>query len=710
MKNLNRFRSNLWMATLVCLAAMLSPQAGLATTRTVTSLNDSGAGTLRSLISASAANDTIDFAVGLAGTITLTSGELVIGRNLIIIGPETASVTVNGNNASRVFNVTNATVSISDLTISNGRIVGPTGANGNAGHVNGFPGGDGLGGGILNNGNLTLTRCTLGGNSAIGGNAGAACSECAGTFPTGATGGNGAGSGIYNNGTLTLTNCTLYGNTATGGTGGPTIYIGGAGGAGFGGAIFNQGSLTIVNCTLNSNTVTGGTGGGSFFFTGGVGGNAQGGGVFNAASGAMLNTIAANGTITGGAGGTGMDGNGANGSTLAPDVYGQVNSLGHNLIRAADGGSGWVGSDLTGTVASPLNPFLGSLVNNGGATRTFALLPTSAAIEAGDDSVTNSLATDQRGRPRKTGPHVDIGAVEFQPPMIYEWTFDRHNLSAALGPGLLTYADTATPGLTSFGTTDGSTVPHIGGQPTAYMHAPGFVNLTNGYLVTLGASDPNGGGQFINQYTFIADVLLPGPLNNYLPVFNTNPQNENDADFYVAPNGAVGIQIYSSPGAVTSNTWYRIALVADLTLPRLTYFVNGVPAGTNNNVAFDGRWSLLTDVNTGADLLLFNEGDLSGTYTHEVYAAHIAIVPKSLSAVEIGVLGGPVAEGIFSRQLSVSRNGNSVILNWRGAANVGLQKRNSLTNENWQTIGATLGASNYNETATSTAFYRLVGP
>jgi len=38
----------------------------------------------------------------------------------------------------------------------------------------------------------------------------------------------------------------------------------------------------------------------------------------------------------------------------------------------------------------------------------------SPAIDAGEDSITNSLATDQRGYPRWSGLHVDIGAVEAQ--------------------------------------------------------------------------------------------------------------------------------------------------------------------------------------------------------------------------------------------------------------------------------------------------------
>ena len=44
---------------------------------------------------------------------------------------------------------------------------------------------------------------------------------------------------------------------------------------------------------------------------------------------------------------------------------------------------GWLASDLTGTIGAPLNPELGPLQNNGGSTPTMALLPNSAAIDAG---------------------------------------------------------------------------------------------------------------------------------------------------------------------------------------------------------------------------------------------------------------------------------------------------------------------------------------
>ncbi len=56
------------------------------------------------------------------------------------------------------------------------------------------------------------------------------------------------------------------------------------------------------------------------------------------------------------------------------------------------------------------DPKLGALQDNGGSTKTMALLKGSAAIDAGVDGT--CLSTDQRGVLRPQGPHCDIGAYE----------------------------------------------------------------------------------------------------------------------------------------------------------------------------------------------------------------------------------------------------------------------------------------------------------
>jgi parallel beta-helix repeat protein/predicted outer membrane repeat protein len=60
------------------------------------------------------------------------------------------------------------------------------------------------------------------------------------------------------------------------------------------------------------------------------------------------------------------------------------------------------------------NPFLAPLDNYGGPTQTMPPLAGSPAIDSGLDSTAASLIIDQRGYPRQSGVHVDIGAVEAQ--------------------------------------------------------------------------------------------------------------------------------------------------------------------------------------------------------------------------------------------------------------------------------------------------------
>lgn len=139
----------------------------LLSTSMVTNHLDTGPGSLRADVQLSNANpgpNSIRFAV--TGTIKLTSGQLEISNDLTISGPGADSLTVSGNNQSRVFQVdSGVTAFISGMTITGGHAA-------NGGSITSAPGGNG--GAIYNLGALTLTGDVFTNNSAgMGGTAGA---------------------------------------------------------------------------------------------------------------------------------------------------------------------------------------------------------------------------------------------------------------------------------------------------------------------------------------------------------------------------------------------------------------------------------------------------------------------------------------------------------------------------------------------------------
>ena len=177
----------------------------------VTNNADSGNGTLRQAVLTNAllgGGNRILFSGGITGTITLTTGEILIDHTVNIVGPTAAGITLSGNNASRIFRLTGgSTLNISRLTIAHGGLAADGGA----------------------------IFCDFGSSLVL--------SNC--TFMANVAGANGGA--IANNGTVTAQNCTFSGNTAT--------FVGGA--------IYNYaGVVTLRNCTVVSNTATWSHGGG----------------------------------------------------------------------------------------------------------------------------------------------------------------------------------------------------------------------------------------------------------------------------------------------------------------------------------------------------------------------------------------------------------------------------------------------------------------
>lgn len=294
---------------------------------------------------------------------------------------------------------------------------------------------------------------------------------------------------------------------------------------------------------------------------------------------------------------------------------------------------------------------------------------------------------------------------------VYEWTFDGGTLAPSIGNGSLMFADSTTATVTTFGTTGGA-VPDIGGQSASFMHVPVFNEQGNGYWLTLSNTGPNGGGSYINQYTLIMDVLVPGAIN-WTALFNTDPGNGNDADWYIASDGSIGINAlgYTAANVIVPDTWYRLAFTADLGAGLASYYLNGAPVLQRMGGSLvDGRYSLYSTNDNLPSLLLFNEGDAGGNYTHELYVAGIAMVDRTLTSAEIAGLGGPSAEGIFTRRVHVATETNNVIVTWNAAPNLRLQRTSQLTPPVWVNAPATLGTNIFIEPTSlmPARLYRLI--
>ena len=325
--------------------------------------------------------------------------------------------------------IVNSTIAYNSIIGGAGSVTG-FGGNGGAGGVGGFGEGDGDGGAGGNGGAGGI----FGGNGGAGGNGGYGGVGEGGFGGSGGNGGDGGlGSGAGGDGG-DGGNGVVGGNGGNGGNGGDgssddiTLGQGGAGGqggtggdgnsAGNGGSSGTLGSLapiqsivgiggsanggglaiasdplvTISNSTIAYNSAIGGAGG--------INGNAAGGGISGLGI-ILFSSLAASNTV-----------NGAGG-----DLTGSYSSTGHNLIENSGGigtsisGPG-TSSDLYGT--SPgFDP--DGLQDNGGPTKTIAIISESAAVNAGSAGL---LEVDQRGEgfTRVYGASADIGAFEYQIP------------------------------------------------------------------------------------------------------------------------------------------------------------------------------------------------------------------------------------------------------------------------------------------------------
>jgi hypothetical protein len=383
--------------------------------------------------------------------------------------------------------------------------------------INGAAAGAGIGkygGGIFNLfGTLSVTNSTVSGNSAWngGGISSVGTLSVANSTVSGNTATWGGGVGTRG-GTATVTNSTVSGNTAQQGGGGFYSYglyygeelsvadstISGNSAQWSGGGFYNYSTLSVTNSTISGNSA-----------------RSDGGGLFNYGYGFCCRHATmsvSNSTVSGnsaGHGGGGIDSFGVlsvNNSTVsgnsaswgggisfryaswlrdkvnsnntivtmnaAPsgtDIWTGGHSISgdHNLIGDGTGGTVTGSNNQVGTEASPIDPLLGPLQDNGGPTFTQALLSGSPAIDAG--TCTASVTTDQRGALRPQGSTCDIGAFEVNLPAAVSQAVSDAGLDTSTAPqGLIDalVAANAASQLTTLPTSseDSVTIPSNGAR------------------------------------------------------------------------------------------------------------------------------------------------------------------------------------------------------------------------------------------------------
>ena len=273
-----------------------------------------------------------------------------------------------------------------------------------------------LGGGAIrsDSGTVTITGTQVTGNSAAG--RGSTVEDVDVAF--------GGGIGVFG-GTATITDTTIDGNTLVRHVAGPSLIIGGGGGGVY---VGNPGTVvTITRSTISDNTAPTGDGGGVLVQSGSdttlVNSTVADNGSYPGLTGPGVkvdqavvtltnSTIAdrtrisgifqmANSILVGPCDGSPSFGSRGSNNLLADASCGLVHGVDGNLVGVDPG----------------LDP--DGLQDNGGPTRTIALLDSSPAVDAGSsdlarDVAGQALTTDQRssGFSRVLGDRVDIGAVE----------------------------------------------------------------------------------------------------------------------------------------------------------------------------------------------------------------------------------------------------------------------------------------------------------
>lgn len=544
---------------------------GLLATFTVSNTDDSGAGSLRQALldaNAAAGPDIVD-ATGVSGTITLTTGEIDITDEVAITGPGETSLTVSGNDDSRIFNISNGDVSLSGMTLTAGYYDGDGGAihntSGDALTITGVTISDSYaaddGGAIFQEyGQLTVIDSTITGNRADGDGGGIrfetnysddAIQITNSTISNNSADGDGGGVSIYAQdyaGTFQITGSTISGNTATGDGGGIHLYadsIDVDGGT-------SRGSLTVTDSTISGNSA--GNGGGVWVYgeedvpdvvitgsviqnnsatssggyqyqpvRGGIGGYALGGGVFFAndygSGGLTIRDTTISGNTAGGGGGV----------AVVFESYGSEVLIEDSIIS---------GNSAAQSTPPPLRNHLQGTLGTGGGV---LLVNEEDISDAPYGSLTIRNSTISGNSASNRGGGVAATAEITQAYYYYNRTSDNGKVEKADQRGD-SAPYTAVSAITIENTTiSGNSATETGGGFSIYAEASRGLDLINSTIS--GNQSANGvGGLSIEGTAYVTTYSYYRQGTRGTPVTNPGPGIQAQAEFVTiaANTGAIG--------------------------------------------------------------------------------------------------------------------------------------------------------------------------
>jgi hypothetical protein len=619
---------NINKQVLIIVASCLISFLGSATTYTVSvgEVDDGSIGTLRYAINqlnssgtagSPAANNTININLTDGSTgITLESNLPVLQNGVTINGPS-GGLTISGSNQYRLFATSNASLTLSNLTLQDGLALGGNGSGGGGG-------GMGAGGGIyidygqvLNVSNTAIIGCfAQGGNGSNGNNGGGGGASWAIAANNGLAGSNGStasGGGDYP-GVGSTGGGVAYSGTHLGyggGNGGSDGYTGtagigggdnnGANGSGSDGGDggYCGGGGGASDTTNNSAGGGGGNGGGDGSI--GVLRGGGGGGYGSGGSGAI------NGLNIGGGGGGGFGGGGGGGSALGVD--GPAGGGGGGF--GGGGGSGSTTVAATGGSFAGVGAISGVGLGGGGAGLGGAIfVGDSAILQIGNlgSSVLSNLNGTQGGAVGGTGYANDI--FLFQGAQVQFIGSTDATIAFAI------QSDTSAPA----GHLDGGISVNVTNSATITMESinnnyQGGTTIQNGTLVIAGVVPTVGDININANGTLTLEVANAASSGAFINSGSVNiealftPSNfasfTNNTALYVTGNGSIGGNVTATGSLTVGQNWLRTASHCNLVTSNAISFTS-INVHNTSSIETTGGGSITSN------LYLLGLGNFSG--------------------------------------------------------------------------------------------------